>query len=175
MALVSPTDVLVHNVRVFFEANPAAWDLVITYVERKRPLPDGTPPVSLRLIEYLVRTHAQRHICVTTDARGDRHDIAAEFAQQKRGRRKRAFDPFRRDGPQPITFHGRTLMTTYAQLTFFMWCLRCGVLAYAQQHRDEIERAKAAEEPDSSSSTGSRKRRRRVVRPRASAMASAVV
>lgn len=141
---ITANDLLIANVRAFYENDPAAWDVVVAYIDHARTLPHrDDEPVSLRLIEYLVRTYAFEHHSVAVDHDGDQHDIATEFARHKHGSRKRGFDAFRRNGAATIAFHGRALRTTYAQLAFFMWCLQSGTLDFAQDNRARIERSKA--------------------------------
>lgn len=145
---------LVHNVRRYFEENPRAWDVVCAYVESKK-LPDGSDPVSLRLIDFLVRKYAKEKACKTVDAAGNQHSIFVEYEQLKMNRHKRRFDAFRRFQKQTVSFHGKELDTTDGQLAFFAWCLQSGVLDFAHANRAVIEGAKAEATAAKASESGS--------------------
>ena len=134
-------ELLATNVRAYFEAHPDHWTMVCAYVNHTT-LPDGDVPLSLREIDFFVRNYVNDNACVAHDAKGSLHDIANDYSQQKLGRHKQFFDPFRRAQVQPVTLHGTTLMTTYGQLAFFMWALQSGTLDYAMRHRDEIRSCK---------------------------------
>jgi hypothetical protein len=129
---------LKHQVNRFFEAQgPSTWDIVCCYVEAQ-PLADGQEPLSMRAMDYFVRMYIQQHPCTTVTPDGATHNLKAEFDQVKAARHKDHLDPFRRSQLEHITFHGRTLATTYAQLAFFMWCIQSGALDFVHDNRDEI-------------------------------------
>jgi len=128
--LATRDELLAFNVRRYYESNPTAWSIVASYINAQ-PLPDGTQPLSIRSIDYFVRTILQ-----------SQRDLARSYAALKAGRHKQNFDPFRRTTRQSITMHGIALETTFAQLAFFMWMMQTGTLELAQASRAEIAKAK---------------------------------
>lgn len=130
--LMNRDELMAFNVRRYYEAHPEAWSIVAAYINGQ-PLPDGTLPLSLRSIDYFVRTLTQ-----SPSAR----QLAREYNALKAGRHKQNFDPFRRSERTTVTLHGVALETTYAQLAFFMWMMQSGTLELAQANREQIAIAK---------------------------------
>lgn len=100
---------------------------------------DGGDKVSLRVLDWLVTNYAKkRNIVYTAKLHG--HSTAfnmfLEYKSQLKAYSKRLLDPFCRR--ERISFCG--LETTVGQLNFFRWAIQSGVLEYAREHYDEIER-----------------------------------
>lgn len=123
--------------RFFRSQSPETWAVVCAYVEAE-PLKDGQDPLSMRAMDYFVRTYIHQKLCVSTTPDGVKHNLKAEFDQIKAVRHKDYLDPFRRSQRQDVEYHGRTLSTTYAQLAFFMWCIQTGALDFVHTHRADI-------------------------------------
>jgi hypothetical protein len=135
--LMNRDELMAYNVRRYYEGNLLAWKIVAAYINGQ-PLPDGTQPLSLRSIDYFVRTLTQ-----SPNAR----QLARSYNALKAGRHKQNFDPFRRSERTVVTLHGVALETTYAQLAFFMWMMQSGTLELAQANREQIAIAKRRPAP----------------------------
>ena len=93
--------------------------------------------VSLRAIDYLV-TNYSKALNVRI---GEMFSIHGEYKAQLRGYGKRLFDPFARRARIAMPFpDGTTVESTVAQLSFFRWAIANGVVLYAQEHADAIDR-----------------------------------
>lgn len=112
-----------------FDKNPDAW-------ERVRPHITGEASISHRMLDHLVTNGFP---CEAYDVRNGvwRHYQAEQETLVKRLQKKR-IDPFGRDHSGTGKFIYRGVATTEAQLTFFWWAHRHGLLDYVCSHADEI-------------------------------------
>ena len=95
--------------------------------------------LSLRTVNYLVTNYAHTHP-VRYVVEGILMDVAASYDSELLQHTKKLFDPFRRhwriwwELPS-----GEQILTTLAQLNFFRWAIKCKILEWADEHRQEIE------------------------------------
>jgi hypothetical protein len=129
------TDLLLQRVLAFYEA-PAMAEAFVKLVTRQHA-------ISLRLIDWLVTNYSKKWDVVYMLRQGG---VARQFHMHLsykaclRAFSKRQFDPFARRDRVSATLAGCQVSTTVAQLCFFRWCLINDVVAYAERHREEIER-----------------------------------
>ena len=97
--------------------------------------------ISLRVIDWLVTTHAKRHRIFCMLDNGSVFDIHASYKAQLRSFSKQRFDIFRRGGRLRFTLGDEEVETTLAQLTFIRWLIRFNIIRYYEEHADEIEHA----------------------------------
>lgn len=97
--------------------------------------------VSLRALDYLVTNYAKAlNVCIPR-ADGLGFCIHREYKSQLRGFGKRLFDPFARRSRVTMPLPGSApIDSTVAQLSFFRWAIKNGVVDYAQQHASDIDR-----------------------------------
>lgn len=112
---------------------------------------DGESIVSLRMLDWLVTNYAKRRaLCVTTTA-GKRVHVYEDYRAALATFRRRNFDPFcrsrRRTGQGETVDHcvvlreaERTHSTSLGQLNFMIWAVQRGVLQYARQHAQQLQR-----------------------------------
>ena len=103
--------------------------------------------LSLRLIDWFVTNYA-KHYGVVYDikkANGSIQEIWVwlEYHSELSSEGKAHFDPFRRGKKQGKIIEleyetGKTLETTLAQLNFFRWAIKNGVIDYVRKFVDEI-------------------------------------
>jgi len=112
----------------------------------------GAAPFSLRMLDWLVTNYAKRRALRVAAHGGRAVHVHEAYRAALAQYRRRDFDPFRRTvrrygGGDPIEMHvtaalagGDALQTTLGQLNFLEWAHRTGVLSYARQHAEDIER-----------------------------------
>ena len=104
---------------------------------------DGDSPVSLRALDWLCTNASKKHNIVYPLRRHGvttLFNLYVEYKQMLRGLSKKHFDPFcRRQRIEIINSNGQRQQTTVGQLAFIKWASTCGVLAYALEHKAEIE------------------------------------
>lgn len=102
-------------------------------------LADSSCKVSLRSLEWLVTNHAKKNnVSYVVD--GNLFNIYIDYKNQLRSFSKRLFDAFKRRHRIPfVDSNGNKLSTTVAQLNFIRWCIRYGILKYAEDHLDVID------------------------------------
>ena len=111
----------------------------------------GTP--SIRLIDWMLTNFAKSRRVVITQEDGERINVFNAYKTMLAHYRRRHFDAFRRRLRIKIKAPCGQLETTIAQLNFYWWSLRTGILAWVRKHADEIEQ-------DMNEVTSRRRRRR---------------
>lgn len=96
--------------------------------------PGGGPRCSLRLINFFVVNYCKEEPVVLGG-----HDVYREYQHHLNFYSRHNFDVFRRGVPSEriVLIHeedGHRLLTTVAQLNFFCWASRVGVVGYIQEH-----------------------------------------
>ena len=103
--------------------------------------------LSLRLLEWFVVNYAQhygvRYNLKRPDGRIKTIMVWIEYEAISRSEGKQFFDPFRRGSTSGKIFDleyepGKTISTTVAQLNFFRWAIKYGIIDYVKKHLDEI-------------------------------------
>lgn len=97
--------------------------------------------ISLRVIDWLVTTHAKRHRIFCMLDNGSVFDIHSSYKAQLRSFSKQRFDIFRRGQRITFTLGDEDVETTLAQLTFVRWLIRNNIIRYYEEHSREIEHA----------------------------------
>jgi hypothetical protein len=99
----------------------------------------GDRKISLRVLDWLVTNYAKKRNIVypaRVNGRDVTFNMYLEYKSQLKAYSKRHFDPFSRR--ERVWF--RDIKTTCGQLNFFKWAMQYGVLDYARDHHDDIER-----------------------------------
>jgi hypothetical protein len=107
--------------------------------------------ISLRCLEWLVTNYSKKYKIVLYDNESKKRiDIYDEYSEQLDHHRRRRFDPFCRY--QRIYFSWNltkrttktkeevVLLTTVDQMNIMRWADRKGILKYARNHQDKIQR-----------------------------------
>jgi hypothetical protein len=97
--------------------------------------------ISLRIIDWLVTTHAKRHRIFCCLPNGSVFDIHSSYKAQLRSFNKQRFDIFRRGERLSFNLGDEDVETTLAQLTFIRWLIKFHIIRYYEEHKGEIERA----------------------------------
>lgn len=134
-----------------FERDPASKDLCIlkkarvffahaSHFELVKPIvSEDNCAVSLRILDFLVTNYSKRHH-VSYMHNCELVMVYHLYKSALRAYSKRSFDAFCRR--ERILFkidNHPTILTTPAQLNFLMWCVRYGVIAYAEANKLAIE------------------------------------
>ena len=133
VAVETKGDVLLAHLRRFYDDPTALRELSEAL--------HGPRHVSLRVLDWLVTNYSNKNKTVYVTARGEPFNVYTSYKSMLRAHSKRHFDPFCRQGK--IRFadaDGRPFNTTIGQLNFFRWAIQYGVLAYAREQYQEIER-----------------------------------
>ena len=100
--------------------------------------------ISLRILDWFTTNYSKRTNTCYVVRRGDElksFNVYLEYKSMLKGYSKRLFDPFSRRTRIDFTdADGRVVQTTIGQLHFFRWAITFGVLDFAIEHADEIER-----------------------------------
>lgn len=103
--------------------------------------------MSLRLIDWFVINYAKQHGIIydikRLTGRVDKFFVWMEYQSALDSEGKEHFDPFRRGKNEGKIIEleyaaGQTLKTTLAQLNFFKWAIKNGVIDYVRNHTEEI-------------------------------------
>lgn len=126
---------MMRNLRAFYDANP---DALRTLTDILNPPAGAKPPISLRVLDWLITNYARRRRVITQPG-GDTLNIM--YRAVLNGLSKKYFDPFRRRARVEFAdADGNPLETTIGQLKFFKWAICNGVVAYGIAHAQDIER-----------------------------------
>lgn len=123
---------ILKKARLFF-SQVANFDLVKPIVN------EDSGAVSLRILDFLVTSYSKRHH-VSYMHNCELIMIYHLYKSALRAYSKKSFDAFCRR--ERILFkipNHPTILTTPAQLNFLMWCVRYGVIAYAESNKLAIE------------------------------------
>jgi hypothetical protein len=106
-------------------------------IERFLPFLNKSSPISLRLLDYFCVNYAKEYETKII-IEGKVLDIYASYRHQLATYSKKKFDPFKRNERIPLSYNGKKYYTTYAQLSFFKWCLTYNIIEYVEHHKNEI-------------------------------------
>lgn len=106
----------------------------------------GRARLSRRILEFLCTKLAPKKPILLTSDTGETHDLHSRYQLFLNSAGKRFFDTFARNEKSKFDFvkHGRKVHTTIAQLRFFRFLIREGVLRYAQENVEEISKQMSA-------------------------------
>jgi hypothetical protein len=146
---------LLHSLRQFYSKEAHAKAL-------REVLCGHAGAVSLRALDWLCTNFARKNNSIIYEAESKILHIHIDYKAQLKSFSKRNFDCFKRrnriafplDGTDP----GGVYETTVAQLNFFRWAIRSGVLRFCKSHLSEIE-ADMNESMKQRAKTGNRKKR----------------
>ena len=115
----------------YFTDKPRLFRDMCDVIETKRS-------VSLRSLEYLCTRFAPReNISFVTETDVTRiHDV---YRNALNTLGKDNFDAFKRNSRRTVELHGRKLVTTVAQMTFFKLMQQHGIIDYARRNIQTIE------------------------------------
>lgn len=97
--------------------------------------------ISLRLLDWLVCNYSKnKSVHFIHPTRRVPINIFSLYKKFLRGYKRNLFDPFRRKALVVFTFDGKLYNTTVGQLNFLKFCDHYGILSYANEHHDSIEK-----------------------------------
>jgi hypothetical protein len=102
---------------------------------------NGNARISLRIIDWFATNYAKKFFTVYDIKDKDkRFKVYVDYKLKLKAYSKKRFDPFCRWDRITIPYHNDTfIQTTIGQLNFFKWALENEVVAYIEQHYQDIE------------------------------------
>ena len=119
---------VLHRLETFYR-NPE-------HLTRVKDILEGTSPMSLRLIDWLVTNYAKKHNISYLTKEGKHVIVYLAYKNHLKAYSKKMFDPFCRW--KRIQF--MEMSTTVGQLNFFEWAIQDEVLDYLQTHYDDVQK-----------------------------------
>lgn len=122
-------------------------DILQEFISKETKNEKKRDKMSLRLIDWFVINYAKQYGVIydikRLSGRVDKFFVWVEYQSALDSEGKEHFDPFRRgkhDGKIIELEYavGQTLQTTLAQLNFFKWAIKNGVIDYIRNHTEEI-------------------------------------
>tara|TARA_B100001741_G_scaffold93224_1_gene76479 strand:+ start:2669 stop:3277 length:609 start_codon:yes stop_codon:yes gene_type:complete len=104
------------------------------------PLITQHSEISLRALDWLVTNYSKKYNIVCKTKNGTLFNIYHGYKTALSHFRRRNFDPFRRRQRITLTSNGNNYETTVGQCNFVHWAYQYGVLAYAIEHANVIEK-----------------------------------
>lgn len=120
--------------KTFFHVKRHSDALLDVLVRRKEKL-------SLRLFDFLCASYSKTTVCEYRLPNGKRFNVYDSYRNELRAHSKKNFDPFCRRERFTFETEGSTLETTLGQLNFFKWAIKNGVVEFASEHAEDIERS----------------------------------
>lgn len=108
---------------------------------------DKKEKLSLRLLDWFVTNYAKQYGTIydikKLNGKSEKFFVWIEYQAELDSDRKESFDPFGRGKSKGKAIEleyeeGKTLHTTLAQLSFFRWAIKYGVIDYVRAHLDHI-------------------------------------
>jgi len=107
---------------------------------------DKKEKLSLRLLDWFVTNYAKQYGVIydikKINGRTDKFFVWIEYQAELDSDSKKSFDPFGRGKSKGMTialeYENGTIDTTLAQLTFFRWAIKYGIIDYVREHINEI-------------------------------------
>jgi len=107
----------------------------------------GETRVSLRIVDWFVTNYAKKYYTVynilansSTGALARRFKVYTDYKLKLKAYSKKRFDPFCRWDRISIPYTATSsVQTTIGQLNFFKWIIEDEVIAYIEDHYEEIE------------------------------------
>lgn len=119
--------------------------------------------ISLRALDWLVTNYSKKKPIIYKIKPADMPEklvnMYTEYKTWLWKYRRSHFDPFRRRHRLTFRVDGTEHTTTVGQLNFMYWASKYGVLKYARDHLDDIERDHADSTKTKKAHPGKRKRR----------------
>lgn len=113
--------------------------------------------LSLRALDWLVTNYSKKKPVVYNVTPPNCPEVIINVYRSYKSwlwnHKRKNFDPFRRGQRIFFDLDGKTYESTVGQLNFFYWASRYGVLDYARQHIEEIEKDQAATTKTTASAT----------------------
>lgn len=103
------------------------------------PIISVTSRISLRALDWLVINYSKKHKIALVGESMYVISVYNEYRTWLHFWKRNMFDAFRRGPRIYFRYYGYIYSTTVAQLNFLYWCEQTGVLAYANDHLEEIE------------------------------------
>lgn len=123
---------MVERLRDYFDKD-GRFGLLKIFLHKQAAAPAPvTPPVSLRILEFLCTDNgvALQEDCGVTD----------DYQHMLKAHSKAFFDVFARGERFDFTVNGDSVKTTVGQLQFFRWAMERGLLQKVEQERDHLRR-----------------------------------
>lgn len=145
-----------HNSRPFDRKQIPVMQVLATYYTPERVkevlLPviaqKGKEKLSLRALDWLVTNYSKKKNIVYTVKPADMPEklvnVYTDYKTWLWKYRRSHFDPFRRRHRITFEVDGTEYTTTVGQLNFMYWASKYGVIKYARDHLDAIERDHAS-------------------------------
>ena len=104
------------------------------------PLITQESDISLRALDWLVTNYSKKYNIVCTTKSGTLFNIYHGYKVALSHFRRKNFDPFRRRQRIRLILNGKHYDTTVGQCNFIHWAYQSGVLQYAKENSDAIEK-----------------------------------
>lgn len=104
------------------------------------PLITQNSDISLRALDWLVTNYSKKYNIVCQTKHGSLFNIYHGYKVALSHFRRRNFDPFRRRQRIMLKSNGSEYDTTVGQCNFIHWAYQCGVLQYAMENTEAIEK-----------------------------------
>lgn len=104
------------------------------------PLLTQESEISLRALDWLVTNYSKKNNIVCKTKHGSLFNIYHGYKTALSHFRRRNFDPFRRRQRITLNVNDSSYETTVGQCNFVHWAYQCGVLQYAIDNSEAIEK-----------------------------------
>lgn len=135
--LTSKEDVLMENLIQFFR--------VVAHMDLFKSIVQQQSMISLRILDWFVTNYSKKYRIIYDlqlhDGTIRKFMVYHQYKSQLSTYSKKLFDPFcRRDRIELMDQDGSKIRTTVAQLNFFRWAIKDGIINYVTRHYEEIDR-----------------------------------
>ena len=104
------------------------------------PIISVTSRISLRALDWLVINYSKKHKIALVNDQSHLLSVYDDYRAWLRYWKRGLFDAFRRGTRVYFRYKEYLYSTTVAQLNFLYWCEKNGILHYASDHLEEIEK-----------------------------------
>lgn len=124
---------LLDSLKRFYQNN--SFEEIVLPILRDRK------PICLRDLDWLVTNYSVSHPVIYPDPQGDNgqpFNVHDSYEMHLELWKKKLFDPFQRGQRIHFTVNGEKVVTTIAQLNFFRWAIKYGVIDWAIKNKQAI-------------------------------------
>lgn len=133
-------DLLMKSLSTYFKKNKKNLNKMIKIIE-------GKSTISLRIIDWFITNYSKNYnISIKKPSKSTKQDIKTfnvhhNYKTQLKSFSKKQFDPFRRNIRIDFEYEpGKNIETTVAQLNFFRWAFKNGIIDFIQKKYKTIEK-----------------------------------
>ena len=133
-------DLLMKSLSTYFKKNKKNLNKMIKII-------DGKSTISLRIIDWFITNYSKKYnISIKNQTKTSKQTITLfnvhhNYKTQLKSFSKKQFDPFRRNIRIDFEYeNNKTIETTVAQLNFFRWAFKNGIIDFIQKKYKIIEK-----------------------------------